>query len=359
MGHKLNIQLRHYWQSFRWLIGALFISTGAWADNKDQNDIPWYQIEVIIFANQNYLGIASETWPEDQPLNMNNVIDLQRHEDAVMNQATATRTGQTGAPAANTPIAYEFLDASQLQLTPVEKKLQSSNKYVPLIHIAWRQPTVSPEQARPVFVYYGMGQANQGYNTAATGQSSQLVIRDQGQSGGRFSSVPMNSSFAVDNSHYGELMSATEADTHVGPQPSTLFGTLRLSVSRYLHLEADLDYRIPVLKEEVVPVDYDETTGETSGSQFGMFNSPDQKVETKVIKRQVLQNFNLKETRRMRSKEIHYFDNPVIGVVVRVIPYEIPKVEPAFDPASQAFKTGTKPSAPTSTTTTPVKKPSR
>jgi hypothetical protein len=30
----------------------------------------------------------------------------------------------------------------------------------------------------------------------------------------------------------------------------------------------------------------------------------------------------------------------MMGVIVRVIPYEIPKTEPDFDPASQAFTTG-------------------
>jgi len=43
----------------------------------------------------------------------------------------------------------------------------------------------------------------------------------------------------------------------------------------------------------------------------------------------------------------------MFGVITRVIPYEIPKVEPAFDPATQAFTPGsgapkTAPEIPTS-----------
>ena len=337
MGHKLNkLSLSAYRHAVFWLFCVLLMSLALWnraalADNKDENDIPWYQIEVIIFANQNYLGIASETWPDDTPLDMNNVIELHRPGENYMDS-------NTQPTAANTPVPYELLDRSQLQLTPVVNKLKSSAKYQPLLHIAWRQPTLDPKKADPVFVYLGM-ENPPSRQYVQTNPSSQIVMRGQAQSGDRFTSVPMNSSFSVDNSQYGQVFPATAADTYVGPQPSTLFGTLRLSVSRYLHLEADINYRIPVMKEEVVPVDEEDFSG-SSILQNAMFNNPNQSTQTKVVKRQVLQNFTLKETRRMRSKEIHYFDNPVIGIIVRVIPYEIPKVEPAFDPNSQAFKSG-------------------
>jgi len=36
------------------------------------------------------------------------------------------------------------------------------------------------------------------------------------------------------------------------------------------------------------------------------------------------------EQRRVKLKELHYFDHPLFGVIVRVVPYRIP------DPADQA-----------------------
>jgi len=50
-----------------------------------------------------------------------------------------------------------------------------------------------------------------------------------------------------------------------------------------------------------------------------------------MIERPVLQDYRLYETRRMRSKEIHYFDHPMMGIVVKVTPYEfdVPNPEPA------------------------------
>ena len=65
-------------------------------------------------------------------------------------------------------------------------------------------------------------------------------------------------------------------------------GTLRLSRARYLHLEANL------LHHRQVPLDTP-----TEGTMF-----------------------RLQDSRRMRSKEVHYIDHPLVGLLVLVTPYE-------------------------------------
>ncbi|MGE0080002.1 MAG: CsiV family protein [Thiohalomonadaceae bacterium] len=74
-------------------------------------------------------------------------------------------------------------------------------------------------------------------------------------------------------------------------------GTLRVILSRYLHVEADLRYR----RAEDVAAD----------SESDIFQAP-----------QPL--FRLKESRRMRSKEVHYLDHPLFGAVVLITPREAP-----------------------------------
>ena len=63
-------------------------------------------------------------------------------------------------------------------------------------------------------------------------------------------------------------------------------GTIRLYVARYLHAEAHL-----------------------------VFENPSAAAEAQ---------FELKESRRMRSGELHYFDHPVFGMLLRATPYEAP-----------------------------------
>jgi len=71
-------------------------------------------------------------------------------------------------------------------------------------------------------------------------------------------------------------------------------GTVRVAVERYLHLYLDLKLHIPVNNEQLELMEYD------------------------------IPEFRLAEHRRMRSKEIHYFDNPRFGVIALITAYEKP-----------------------------------
>ena len=78
-------------------------------------------------------------------------------------------------------------------------------------------------------------------------------------------------------------------------------GSVRVAVERYLHLYLDLQLHTPVNNEQLELLEYD------------------------------IPEFRLTEHRRMRSKEIHYFDNPRFGVIALITRYEPPQQEP--DPA--------------------------
>ena len=351
MGQKLNKSNRNLIiQYLSRLVSTLLvsmtisiaISQSAVADNKDENGIPWYQVEVIIFANQSYLGLSSETWPDPEPLKVTSLRELNHPRDAALDPKKTSQVPnfQAGSkPAMPTP--FELLDKTELQLVPVAKKLAASQKYQSLLHIGWRQPTLSPDDSTPIYIYQGVDTPMIDDPVEQT-QQPRAVMREgaaASKDGNRFKSVPVGS-FTYDSSQYGQLLPVTETDIQIGPRLSQLYGTLRLSVSRYLHMEANLNYRMPILKEEVVPVNAEQDFVGSSFLQNMVLNQPGGEIQTKIQKREALQNFHLFETRRMRSKEIHYFDNPVIGIVVRVIPYDFPKIEPDFDPASQAFTTG-------------------
>ena len=91
-------------------------------------------------------------------------------------------------------------------------------------------------------------------------------------------------------------------------------GTIRLYVARYLHAEAHL-----------------------------VFENPSAAAEAQ---------FELKESRRMRSGELHYFDHPVFGMLLRATPYEAPggeylpaptQQQPATDPNTESTNQPAKP----------------
>jgi hypothetical protein len=80
-------------------------------------------------------------------------------------------------------------------------------------------------------------------------------------------------------------------------------GSVTLVRERYLHLDVDLLLM---------------TGGNTSPAQYS--DGPGSKPV-----------FRLREKRRMRSRELHYFDHPRFGMIAMVTPYDAPEDEPEPD----------------------------
>jgi hypothetical protein len=122
---------------------------------------------------------------------------------------------------------FQQLGDTGLTLKTAAARLTASPDYAPLLHLAWRQPVSAQTDAPAVHV-------------------------------------------------------ATEAAA--GGTPA-LDGAIRLSRSRFLHIDVDLLYReIGDAGEEAAP-------------------------------------FRLQQSRRVNSGEVHYFDHPAFGLLVKLTPY--------------------------------------
>ena len=312
------------------------------ADAKDEQP-PWYEVEVIIFTNNEQLGLKSETWPEAvNDINYDKVIDLRLPDDPTVlaekasleekarleaaalasSRARPVTTGKPtkpGAPVAPpappTPppepprpaeIPYLMLDQSTFQLQDVDQKLRRSGKYSVLLHLCWRQPTLPPGKSIPVYVYDGMTERH----PATDGNA----IPDQTSASTPAQNMP---GMTMDRA------ASTTANEEMGPEYPRLSGTLRLSVSRYLHMQTDLHLRIPEMVQEEVPVTPPQDS-ESDGGGFSSFFGVKQPTEPQMVMQEhkEVTDFPLQESRRLRSTEIHYFDNPMFGMILTVRPYE-------------------------------------
>ena len=144
-----------------------------------------------------------------------------------------------------------------------------ANGYRVLRHFAWRQPGLDDANAVPVRVNLGRRIA--------------LFVPEGAEAGGRF--LPAAPAPLPERAR--EVASTTVA------------GTLRVRLGRFLHLEAALAYNDP-----------DTGTG-----------------------------YRLDESRKMRSRELHYLDNPRFGLLTRIVPVEEGEdpeagLAPAADPGA-------------------------
>lgn len=81
-----------------------------------------------------------------------------------------------------------------------------------------------------------------------------------------------------------------DGDDEGSSSPSYISGYVKLVMSRYLHFSVDLEYFKP----------------ETNSSQGPVYRK-----------------YPVVAERRMRSKETHYIDHPLVGIVVHATPYKI------------------------------------
>ena len=221
----------------RYLLGLLLVLSSPGllcAAPGQQEEAPWYEIELIIFANNDPTAQSDEFWPADpgQPSRLNTIA----------------------------PATYQQLPDKSLQLSDAYSKLAKTNARIePLLHMAWRQQVKPPETAKPLY----------------------LVLPSK-KSG---------------------LPGQTELPR--------LEGRLKISIKRYLHVNIDM-----VLRDLTTP----------SSTAISMEDS----VLTSLSPYPV---YRMQMHRRMRSKELHYIDHPLMGVLITARRYKAEKSPPETKPS--------------------------
>ncbi len=161
------------------------------------------------------------------------------------------------------PTPYQRLADEQLTLAAARKKIDASRNYQLLLHTAWRQQGLDKTASKPVFIRSG-----------------------------KYPLPPP------------PRLQPSAAQLHELAVVPSVEGTVRMYRTRYLHFEVDLRYFRP------------NPDAESSGD----FLDEDVYLTERTIPPT---HFRLTESRRMRSRELHYLDQPLFGVLVQVNPYEV------------------------------------
>jgi hypothetical protein len=105
-------------------------------------------------------------------------------------------------------------------------------------------------------------------------------------------------------------------------------GSVRVAVERYLHLHLDLQLHDSVAPATVTSLEAHSAPSADAEPQSTWQSEPPATPE-----------FRLRETRRMRSKELHYFDHPRFGALALITPYSPDEAD------QEATDTGASPTA--------------
>ena len=156
------------------------------------------------------------------------------------------------------------VDKENFKLNTHKSKISNNQNYRVLFHSAWKQKGLARENAIP---------------------------------------FPINTknNNVIDNSIHNTDLADTPPSPEKSKHQSFIKGNVTLILSRYLHLESSLIY-------------YQINDGEQEVREA---DKPDSESFT--------MKYPVKSERRMRSREIHYIDHPLVGILVLATPFTIPE----------------------------------
>lgn len=229
------------------------------------DEVRYYDIETIIFESLDPAARESENWK----------TDINRQIPPVVAELDQPYPGPF-PPQYDPSLTFKTLPQSEFQLTNEEKLLTDSHQYRILLHTAWVQPGMGPDVALPVHI-------------------TRTFLTDTPVA---HSLIPATPDMPPANL---PLPTATEQTR------SVLDGYIKIILTRYLHADVDLVY----------------TTGLPLTPQAGISTpatATDGNTEPVIQRPPVI--YRLLESRRMRSKELHYLDHPVLGMLLLITQYE-------------------------------------
>jgi len=267
-----------------------------------------------------------------------------------------------------------LLDQASLQLTPLRQKLRWQKSLTPILHIGWRQPVYARHIAKPFHLFSGVNFAadfNQDGSEILTGPvlvQQPVVDSDQG-----LAQKLIDARDAVDNAANDQLSLAQQLETDALPllpvqesvklvdiideltaaQPIddvaaplwALDGMLKIYLNRFLFIEADFDLRKPGhARRAIAPPSIltglsaeQDLAEDAPDNAISLVIEPeleagampiDESVPTELTNVPWLNSHQLLQNRRVRSKEIHYFDHPNLGLVIQIRRFKLEQPQP-------------------------------
>ena len=233
----------------------------------------WYQVEVVVF---DYLSpdFDGELWYENPGLpDRNNSVELvtelaQLKDEVLAPEVVDTAQLEMTRKKADL-VPYLRLDGDVLRLEGVQRVLLLSRDYRPQLHVAWQQPGLESRQAKAVHLHK-FGELEESFSNE---ESSDDVFDLEA------------------------LLSQTPMREDVYKLLNLIFeGTIQLRSSTFLHVDVDMAYFPEYFRRDKELIE--------------------ENINDVVEKR--ADYVRLKESRKIRLNEIHYFDHPLFGIILRV-----------------------------------------
>lgn len=221
-----------------------------------------------------------------------------------------------------------LLSKNSLQLSELASNIARQSNTSPLLHVGWRQEVLVGQDIAPFFRLFG------GQNFALNYDATGAALMDEPQQEEYPLPIDPEKSteeleqpnlidqikraladpyFVIDESAQDQVKHEVQQRVPELWELDGLFKVFLRYIQNvpYLHIESQLDFRAPA--SDTPSSDLDQST----------------LIEEQQIPLTRLQNFQFSQVRRVISKQMHYFDHPLFGMVVQIRRFEQPQREDA------------------------------
>lgn len=301
-----------------------------------------YDVEIVVFEHTDERALEEEHW---RPL----IVAPEFERAGLLENA--------GAADGALPAGFEPLPVREGRLLDSVKRLRGAQGYRVLRHLRWRQPALEPGRSVPVRVRAGEARPiSTPLNmlqrpVPSLGNRRAQAGPDEDEAGDAGSEAGAGETAAANGDGTGETETEPARDAERGSTTGSAYfgpydppertvavypldGTIELVVSRYLHVHVDL-YRTAAVDRPGATGEADDgaDSGSSSRAADGA-EAADGATGSRVRTRspypgiargpdgEAMQSFPFRQSRRMRSGNLHYIDHPRMGLLVLVTPHE-------------------------------------
>ena len=179
-----------------------------------------------------------------------------------INHIISTPSNGLDLDSASNNSRWQAIPEEEYILKNVAERLKRSRNYHILKHVAWLQPVVEKDDSQPISIKAGRDFTSQ---------------------------FPEHAYRQVE-------FSDTQTNRQGNSQVLELDGTINVVITRYIHLYSDLVYRAP------------RRISTNAGDALN--------------RSQALVDYSVQSHRRMRSRELHYIDHPLVGILIEATPID-------------------------------------
>jgi len=285
----------------------------------------WFDVEILVFKRNVDVQKLSEQ------LDQNNVYLKKRDRLEVLKAKQATNCLDdspclheqnpvqiTDAEMVSGGHRLQRLSSHHLRLKSQLNQLKNHQLFKPLLHVAWRMPVQSKQNALPIHLFAGENYALDIYKEEIIAQKRQ----EAAQATKKQLNKPQGTDpFLTASTDKLDVLDELQKDNAIRDLYE-VDGNFLLYVQRYLEIESQLIVRTETQKEVSSPTSVlaspqlQTNTSTTADDAVQVVDQivPQQPVKTKTVVTETL----FDQTRRLRSGEIHYFDHPLFGIIVQI-----------------------------------------